>query len=109
MNKRSQSACFRSTNLLRWLLNLLLWSAATASGIEHGQDRWQIDPNNSVATVSLGSGADMLQIGLARVSGQVVFEASDPSDPTVTFNVNSNEQGAEYTSMSFSQPLRDDS
>jgi hypothetical protein len=43
----------------------------------------------------------MLQIGLARVSGQVVFEASDPSDPTVTFNVNSNEQGAEYTSMNF--------
>ena len=43
-----------------------------------------------------------LQVGLARVSGQVVFEASGLSDPTVTVNVNSNEQGAEYASMSFS-------
>jgi hypothetical protein len=47
------------------------------------------------------SRADMFQIGLARVSRRVVFEASDPSDP-VTFNVKSDEQGAEYASTNFS-------
>jgi hypothetical protein len=102
MNSRSPSPCFRSTNLLRWVISLLLLPAATASGIAHARDTWQIDPKDSIATLSLGSGADMLQIGLARASGQVAFEASDPSDPTVTFNVNSNEQRAEYASMSFS-------
>jgi hypothetical protein len=102
MNTLSQSTVFPSTSLLRWIINLLLLPAATASGMAHAQNTWQIDPNNSVATLSAGSGAEMLQIGLARVSGQVVFEANDASDPTVTFNVNSNEQEAESASMSFS-------
>jgi len=93
MNSHFQSTFCRSTALLRWIVNLLFLTAATTSGIAHAQDTWQIDSKDSIATLSLGSGTDMLQVGLARVSGQVVFEASDPSDPTVTFNVNSNEQG----------------
>jgi hypothetical protein len=101
MNWHTQTAFFRDGNLLRWIVNLSLL-AATISGIAHAQGAWQIDPKSSVATLSLGSGAETLQVGLSRVSGKVVFEASDPSDPTVTFNINSNEQAADYASMSFS-------
>jgi hypothetical protein len=53
-------------------INLLLLPAATASGIANLQDVCQIDPDNSVATLSLGSGADTLRVGLARIGGQVV-------------------------------------
>jgi len=60
MNKRSQSA-FSRTNLLRWIINLLLLPAATASGIAHAHDTSRIDLKDSIATLSLGSGADRAQ------------------------------------------------
>jgi hypothetical protein len=86
MNMRSQSVLSK-TNLLRWMINLLLLPPAIASATAYAQDAWQIDPNDSIATLSSGAG----EVGVARVNGEVVFDSADPSDPTVRFSVNSNE------------------
>ena len=102
MNMRSQSAFLSKTNLQRWMINLLLLPPAIASATAHAQDAWQIDPNDSIATFFSGVGAETLQVGVARVNGEVVFDSADPSDPTVRFSVNSNESTATYASMSFS-------
>ena len=67
MNIGSRIAFFRTPNLARWIMSLLLLPAASASGITHAQGRWQFDPHHSVTTLALGSGANTLQIGLARI------------------------------------------
>jgi hypothetical protein len=51
MNMRSQSVLSK-TNLLRWMINLLLLPPAIASATAHAQDAWQIDPNDSIATLT---------------------------------------------------------
>ena len=102
MSSRLQQVLPLSTKLLWRIVSLLLLAATTASIAANAQDSWQIDPKHSVATLSLGSGANQLQIGLARVSGEVVFESSDPGDPTVTLILAGNARAADYASMSFS-------
>src|ERR1700752_4982563 len=91
-----------STKRLYRIVNLLLLAATTVPIAAHAQDSWQIDAKHSVATLSLGSGANQLQIGLARVSGEVVFESGDPGDPIVTLKIVGNTRAADYASMSFS-------
>ena len=90
-----------STNVVGPLIMLLAFATAIVSIPACAQDIWQIDPKHSVATLSLGSGANQLQIGLARVSGEVVFESSDPGDPIVTLKVFGDAPKADYASMSF--------
>jgi len=102
MSSRLQVVLPLSSKLRRRIAILLLLAATSASTAAHAQDTRQIDPKHSVATLSLGSGANELQIGLARVSGEVVFESSDPGDPIVTFKIAGNARAAEYASMSFS-------
>jgi hypothetical protein len=101
MSSRLQRVLPLTTKLLCRIVNLLLL-AATASIAAHAQDAWQIDPKHSVATFSLGSGANQLQIGLARVNGEVVFESSGPGDPIVTLKLAGNAQAADYASIGFS-------
>src|SRR5579864_6165714 len=84
------------------IVNLLLLAATTVPIAAHAQDSWQIDAKHSVATLSLGSGPNQLQIGLARVSGEVVFESSSPGDPIVTLKIVGDPREADYASMSFS-------
>jgi len=50
------------------------------------QDAWEIDPQHSVATLSLGTESNVLQLGVVRLNGEVVFESVDSDDPTVTFS-----------------------
>jgi len=90
-----------SSNVVGPLIMFLAFATATVSIPACAQDIWQIDPKHSVATLSLGSGANQLQIGLARVSGEVVFESSDPGDPIVTLKVFGDARKADYASMSF--------
>lgn len=53
--------------------------------------------------LALGSGVNTLPIGLARVSGEVIFESRDPADPVVRFKITGRTRpAAEYASMSFS-------
>ena len=84
------------------LITLVAFATATVSTPACAQDRWQVDATSSVAILSLGGAAKTLQIGLARVRGQVEFESRDPSDPIVTFKMGAgSEVAAEYASMSF--------
>ena len=50
--------------------------AVTALSVAaQAQEDWQIDPKDSVATLSLGEGVNTLQIGLTRVTGYVEFRS----------------------------------
>jgi len=102
MSSRLQPVLPLTTKLLHRIVNVLLFAATTASVAARAQDNWQIDPKHSVATLSLGSGANQLQIGLARVSAEVVFEFSDPGDPIVTLKIVGDAREADYASISFS-------
>lgn len=48
---------------------------------------WQVDSRISVARFSVGSGSDMLETGLARVSGQVVLGANAAASPIVRLTI----------------------
>jgi hypothetical protein len=73
MSKPLQIKFLGGTTLLRWIMNLLLLPAATASGMAHAQHVRHIGPNNSVAILSLSSVVDNLQTGLARVNNRGDF------------------------------------
>jgi len=65
----------------------LILATITFSVPANAQDAWQIDPRSSVARLSLGSRQNAVEIGLGRVSGDVVFDVSDPADPVVTLKI----------------------
>ena len=102
MKSRCLSTIHFVMNAFRSILIPLSLTVVSVSMPLHAQDTWQVDPQHSVATLSLGSGANQLQIGLARVSGEVVFESSDPADPIVTLKIVGDPREADYASMSFS-------
>ena len=69
----------------------------------HAQEALKVDPQYSVARLSLGSGSNALEIGLARVSGEVVFDSNDSADPFVSLKIiPDNGPRAEYAEISFS-------
>jgi hypothetical protein len=83
---------------LAWLLVL----AVSFSGPAHAQETWRLDPQLSIARLSLGSGSNALETGLARVSGDVVLDSNDPTDPSVNLKITlGNEDGADHAKMSF--------
>ena len=105
-SKKMKSRCLSTIhfvmNAFRSILIPLSLTVVSVSMPLHAQDTWQVDPQHSVATLSLGSEANQLQIGLARVSGEIVFESSDPGDPIVTLKIVGDARAADYASMSFS-------
>jgi hypothetical protein len=62
-------------------LRLMFLALAIVMGctLLHAQGSWQVDPQHSVATFSVGSGQKSVELGMARVHGFVVF---DPESPT---------------------------
>jgi hypothetical protein len=83
---------------LAWLLVLTVSFSSPA----HAQETWRLDPQLSMVRLSLGSGSNALEIGLARVSGDVVFDSNDLTDPSVNLKITpGNEAGADYAKMSF--------
>jgi len=82
---------------------LLALAIGVASIPAHAQDGiWQVDAKHSMARLSLGSGAKSAEIGLARVSGNVVFDSNDPADPVVDLNIKPDKSlGADYSEISF--------
>jgi polyisoprenoid-binding protein YceI len=78
-------------------------AAAIMSVPAHAQDDvWKADKEHSIARLSLGSGANAMEIGLARVSGHVIYKADDPADPLVKLNISPEKSlGAEYSQISF--------
>lgn len=66
------------------------------------QETWRLDSQLSIARLSLGSGSNALEVGLARVSGVVVFDSNDPTDPSVNLEITpGDDAGGEYAKMSF--------
>jgi hypothetical protein len=63
---------------------------------------WQVDANHSIARLSLGSGTESAEVGVARVSGNVVFDSSDPADPVISLSIEPDESlAADYSEISF--------
>ncbi|MFZ0796222.1 MAG: hypothetical protein WCA13_09545 [Terriglobales bacterium] len=48
---------------------------------------WQVDAEHSIARLSLGRGSQSADVGVARVSGSVVFDSNDPADPAFDLNI----------------------
>jgi len=83
---------------LAWLLVLIVSFFSPA----HAQEIWRLDPQLSIARLSVGSGSNALEIGVARVSGEVVFDSNDLTDPSVNLKITpGNEVGANHAKMSF--------
>jgi len=83
---------------LAWLLVL----PVSFSSPSHAQETWRLDPQLSTARLSVGSGSNPLEIGLARVSGDVSFDSNDLTDPSVNLEVTpGSEEGADHAKMSF--------
>lgn len=82
---------------------LLALAVGIASIPAHAQDGlWQVDTEHSIARLSLGSGARAAEVGVARVSGNVAFDANDPADPVVNLNIKPDKGlGADYSQISF--------
>lgn len=95
---------FRS-HFFRLLQRIPVLAALIASLLitpAHAQYSWQIDPQGSFATLSLGSAENQLEVGVARVSGKIAFDSGNRSDPVVTLQINdADPQGADYASMNF--------
>jgi polyisoprenoid-binding protein YceI len=90
------------TGKIRLALAFLLVLTVSLSIPAHAQEAWRLDSQLSIARLSLGSGANALEIGLARVSGDVVFDSNDPTDPSVNLEITpGDDTGAEYARMSF--------
>lgn len=68
----------------------------------HAQDAWQVDPQHSIARLSLGLESKSLEVGLARVSGDVLFDSNDPAGPSVSLKITPDQGSvADSAEMSF--------
>jgi len=77
-------------NLSLAFLLLLAFAVCFASIPARAQDgTWQVDAGHSIARLSLGAGLQSVNVGVAPVSGTVVFDSSDPADPAVHLNIKS--------------------
>jgi hypothetical protein len=77
-------------NLSLLFLLLLAFAVCFASIPARAQNgTWQVDAGHSIARLSLGAGSQSVDIGVAPVSGTVVFDSSDPADPAVHLNIKS--------------------
>jgi hypothetical protein len=89
-----------STTKLKVTIVLLAVVIGPASLL--AQDSWQIDPQRSVASLSVGSGQNTLQMGVARVSGDIVYDSKNPDDPSINFAISSrNSIRDDYASINF--------
>lgn len=101
--KKSRFIKYGSRLLALLTAVLLAFAVCLASVPARAQGgSWQVDPQLSVARLSLGRGSNAFEIGVARVSGDVVFDSNDPSDPSVSLKITpDNGPRAEYEKMSF--------
>ena len=96
--KSSLLSHLRKSDLSRSIFFFATFAIIVASIPAHAQNDWQIDSQQSYATLSLGSGDNASQVGLARVTGDVDFRSTDI---VVAFRVASDSQHADYSEMIF--------
>jgi hypothetical protein len=78
------------SNLSLSFLLLLAFAVGFVSIPARAQNgMWQVDAGHSIARLSLGAGSQSVDVGVAPVSGTVVFDSSDPGDPAVHLNIKS--------------------
>lgn len=84
-------------------LALLLALAVSFSMPAHAQSgSWQVDAEHSIARLSLGRAPQSAEVGLATVSGSVVFDSNDPADPAFDLNIASDKKlGPNSAEISF--------
>ncbi|MFZ3213343.1 MAG: hypothetical protein WA188_17710 [Terriglobales bacterium] len=92
-----------ATNKVGLTFLLLALAAGIASIPAHAQNGiWQVDAEHSIARLSLGSSPKSAEVGVARITGNVAFDSSDPADPIVNLNIKpDNSLGADYSEISF--------
>jgi hypothetical protein len=86
------------------LMFLLLALAVGITAIPaHAQDgAWTIDGEHSSARLSLGSNPKAVEIGLARVGGNVALDLNNADDPVVNLTIMPEKgQAADYSKISF--------
>jgi len=80
---------------------LLALALAVVSLPAHAQSGiWQVDTQHSIARLSLGSGSRSVEVGVARVSGSIALDVSNPADPTVNLKIDP-VKGASHSEISF--------
>ncbi len=88
----------RNVRLIPMALALALTMASAGAQAQ----TWQVDSEFSVARLSVGSERHASEIGLARVSGQMVFDSDHPANSTVDLKIApGNEAGSQNVGMSF--------
>jgi len=92
-----------ATSGIGLMLSLLMLAAAIASIPAHAEDNaWTVDGEHSVVRLSLGSGPKSVEVGVARVSGNVAFSGEGTADPVVNLTFASGKnQGADPVEISF--------
>ena len=86
------------------LMVLLLALAASITSIPaHAQDDvWKADKEHSIARLSLGSGTNAVEIGIARINGHVIYNGTESGNAVVKLNISpENGQRADYSEISF--------
>ena len=92
-----------ATNKVGLTFLLLALAVGIASIPAYAQNGiWQVDAEHSIARLSLGSSPKSAEFGVARVTGNVAFDSSDPADPIVNLNIKPDKSlGADYSEISF--------
>jgi len=103
MKSHMQRIVHFATNEVGLVFLLLALAVGIASIPAHAQNGiWHVDAEHSIARLSLGSSPKSAEVGVARVSGNVAFDSSDPADPIVNLNIKpDNSLGADYSEISF--------
>jgi hypothetical protein len=98
-HKRSSRMAWSRTKLK---LPIVLLAVLIGPASLLAQDTWQIDPQRSVASLSVGSGQNTFQMGVARVRGDIVYDSKNPDDPSINFAISSrNSIRDDYASINF--------
>jgi len=92
-----------ATSGIGLMLSLLMLAVAIASTLAHAEDNaWTVDGEHSAVRLSLGSGPKSVEVGVARVSGNVSFSGEGAADPVVNLSFASDQkQGADPVEISF--------
>ena len=92
-----------ATSGIGLMLSLLMLAVAIASTPAHAEDNaWTVDGEHFVVRLSLGSGPKSVEVGVARVSGNVSFSGEGAADPVVNLSFAPDQnQGADPVEISF--------
>jgi hypothetical protein len=90
------------TGGLRPALLALALIGLTVSMAANAQETSQIDPQHSVARLYFGRGSQAFEIGVVRITGDVVFDSNDPGESTVRLSLQPDDRfRADYAEISF--------